>query len=408
MKSWLPFEWIAALRFLREGWMQTLFILAGVTIGVAVIVFMSALLTGLHSNFLRRVLSAQAQIVLLPPDEVARPLRAIPGVVQDAAVQRPIQRLRSIDQWQKIRLQLEAMPGVTITSPVAAGAALAVRGDATRSITLTGVEPESYFRIVKLPDNIVAGQPRLTSQDIIIGTDLATQLGVSLGDKLRITAGTGRAATLTVSGLFDLGNQAVNERSTFVALRTAQSLLNLIGGVTNLQVAIADAYAAESLAQAIQGSTGVRADSWIKTNMQFFTAVNAQRTTNGVIRLSVGLSVALGIASVLVVSVVQRSREIGILRAMGATRGQILRVFLIQGGVLGLLGSISGSAIGGVALVVFHRYARLADGNELFPLVIEPQLFIAAAVVAALTGVLAAMAPALRAARLDPVVAIRG
>jgi len=408
MSRWLPFEWIVALRFLREGWMQTIFILAGVTIGVGVIVFMSALLTGLQGNFLRRVLNAQAQIVLQPPDEVARPLRGGPGIVEDAVIQRPTQRLRSVDQWQAVQMQMAATPGVITTSPVAAGAALALRGEASRSITLTGVEPESYFRIVKLPESIVAGQPRLLNDEIIIGTDLATELGVSLGDKLRVTAGTGRNAVLTISGLFDLGNRQVNERNTYVALRTAQSLLNLIGGVTSLQLGVRDVYAAETMAQAIQGATGVRADSWIRTNMEFFTAVNAQRTANTVIRLSVGLSVALGIASVLVVSVVQRSREIGILRAMGGTRGQILRVFLIQGGVLGLLGSLSGSALGFAALVLWHRWARQANGSELFPLVIQPELFLAAMGVAALTGVLAAVAPALRAARLDPVVAIRG
>ncbi|MDJ0389321.1 FtsX-like permease family protein [Roseomonas sp. E05] len=408
MSRWLPFEWIAALRFLREGWMQTFFILAGITIGVGVIVFMSALLAGLQSNFLQRVLNAQAQIMLLPPDEVARPLRDGPGIVEDAVVQRPTQRLRSIDQWQAVQTQMATTSGVTMTSPVASGAALALRGEASRSITLTGVEPESYFRIVRLPDSIVAGQARLLNDEIIIGTDLATALGVALGDKLRVTAASGRDATLTVSGLFDLGNRQVNERNTYVALRTAQSLLNLIGGVTSLQLTVQDAYAAETMAQAIQGATGVRADSWIRTNMEFFTAVNAQRTANTVIRLSVGLSVALGIASVLVVSVVQRSREIGILRAMGGTRGQILRIFLIQGGVLGLLGSLSGSGLGFAALVLWHRWARQADGSELFPLTIQPDLFLAAMGVATLTGVLAAMAPALRAARLDPVVAIRG
>lgn len=408
MSLWLPFEWIAALRFLREGRLQSFFILAGVTMGVGVIVFMSALLSGMQANFLQRVLNAQAQIVLLPPDEVARPLRTLPGTVEDAVVQRPTQRLRSVNQWQAVRAQMAATPGVITAAPVASGAALAQRGEASRSITLAGVEPESYFRIVRLPDAIVAGQARLLSDDIVIGTDLATELGVALGDKLRVTAGTGREAVLTVSGLFDLGNRAVNERNTFVALRTAQSLLNLIGGVTSLQLSIGDAYAAERLAQAIAGATGVRADSWIRTNMQFFTAVNAQRTANTAIRLCVGLSVALGIASVLVVSVVQRSREIGILRAMGATRGQILRVFLIQGGVLGMLGSVSGSATGLAALLVWHRYARQADGSELFPLVVQPGLFLAAMAVASLTGVFAAVAPALRAARLDPVVAIRG
>ncbi len=408
MRSWLPFEWIAAIRFLRDGWMQTIFILAGVSMGVAVIVFMSALLTGIQANFLNRVLSAQAHLVLLPPDEVARPLRATEGVIQDAVVQRPSQRIRSIDQWQTVLRQMRDMPQVAVATPVAAGGALAVRGDASRSITLTGVEPEGYFRIVKLPDSIVAGQPRLTSEDIVIGTDLAVELGVGIGDKLRVTTATGRDATLTVTGLFDLGNRGVNERSTFVALRTAQSLLGLTGGVTSLQVTLHDPYAAEVLARLAHGMTGIRADSWIRTNLQFFTAVNAQQTSNTVIRLSVGLSVALGIASVLVVSVVQRSREIGILRAMGARRGQILRIFLIQGGVLGLLGSLIGSAGGVGALVAWHASVRQSDGSPLFPLMIQPQLFVVAAVVAALTGVLAAMAPALRAARLDPVEAIRG
>jgi lipoprotein-releasing system permease protein len=375
---------------------------------VAVIVFMSALLTGIQANFLNRVLSAQAHLVLLPPDEVARPLRAAEGVIEDAVVQRPPQRIRSIDQWQTVLRQMQDMPEIAVATPVAAGGALAVRGEASRSITLTGVEPEGYFRIVKLPDSIVAGQPRLTSEDIVIGTDLAVELGVTVGDKLRVTTATGRDATLTVTGLFDLGNRGVNERSTFVALRTAQSLLGLTGGVTSLQVTLHDPYAAEILARLAHGMTGIRADSWIRTNLQFFTAVNAQQTSNTVIRLSVGLSVALGIASVLVVSVVQRSREIGILRAMGARRGQILRVFLIQGGVLGLLGSLIGSAAGVGALVAWHASVRQADGSPLFPLMIQPQLFVVAAVVAALTGVLAAMAPALRAARLDPVEAIRG
>ncbi|PZW48338.1 lipoprotein-releasing system permease protein [Humitalea rosea] len=408
MNRWLPFEWIAGIRFLRDGWTQTLFVLAGVSVGVAVIVFMSALLAGLQTNFLRRVLSAQAHIVMLPPDEVARPLRAALGVIPDAVVQRPAQRLRSIDQWQTVLTQMTAMPQIAVATEVASGAGLAVRGEASRSITLTGVQPEAYFRIVDLPASMVTGQLRLNSEDIVIGTDLATDLGVTAGDKLRVTSGAGHEATLTVAGLFDLGNRGVNERTTFVALRTAQSLLGLTGGVTSLQLTVRDPYAAEVIAQAINGMTGVRADSWIRTNLQFFTAVSAQQTTNTVIRLSVGLSVALGMASVLVVSVVQRSREIGILRAMGARRGQILRVFLIQGGVLGLAGSLIGSVLALGGLLLFHASARQADGTELFPLVIDPQLFVLAAVVAALTGVLAAMAPAMRASRLDPVEAIRG
>ena len=412
MKRWLPFEWIVALRFLREGRMQTLFIVSGIAIGVGVIVFMSALLAGLQANFIRRVLSAQAHIQLLPPKEVVRPLGprpdAGPGTIEGAIVQAPLQRVRSIDQWQAVMAEIRALPGVLVVSPSAAGSALVVRGDASRAVSTVGIDPALYFRIVDLPAKIVSGSARLSSSDILIGIELASDLGVSVGDKLRISAASGTASTLTVTGLFDLGNKGANQRTTYVALRTAQSLLGLTGGVSSIDVTVHDVYAAETVARRITALTGAQADSWITTNAQFFTAVQAQTTANTAIRVFVGLSVAFGIASVLVVSVVQKSREIGILRAMGVSRGQILRVFLLQGGLLGLAGSIVGSTLGIAALVLWHRYARNADGTPLFPLVVDPWLFGAALVLATVTGLAAAFAPALRAARLDPVVAIRG
>jgi lipoprotein-releasing system permease protein len=408
MNRWLPFEWIAAVRFLREGRMQTLFIIAGIAIGVGVIVFMSAMLAGLQANFIKRVLTSQPQIQLLAPDQVARPLRNGPGTIEDPTVQRPSQRVISIDQWPKIRDQMLSMPEITAVSPTIVGSVLAVRGDASRAVTLTGVEPDSYFNIVRVPDYIVAGEARLTSEDIIIGIELARNLGATVGDKLNIQAAGGANRVLTISGLIDLGNKGVNQRITFAALRTAQSLLGMIGGVTTIDMTVNDIYAAEEIAQRIQAAHPVEADSWIVTNAQFFTAVRAQQTTNTLIRLFVGLSVSFGIAAVLVVSVIQRSKEIGILRAMGTSRGQILRVFLLQGGLLGFFGSLVGTAVGAVTLIYWHSVARQADGSELFPLILEQRLFILTALLATVTGVLAATAPALRAARLDPVVAIRG
>ncbi len=409
MNRWSPFEWITALRFLREGRMQTMFILTAVAIGVAVIVFMSAMLSSLQANFLKRVLTSQPHIQLVPPQEVARPLREpAKGTVVGSIVQRPAQRIRSIDQWQKIKTQLGDWPEVVTVSPTMSASALAIKGDASRSITLTGIDPDVYFQIVRIPDYIVAGQPRVLTEDILIGTELAKDLGVSVGDKINVTAATGASRTLTVAGIFDLGNKGANQRTTFVALRTAQTLSKLVGGVTTIDLTVTDIYAAETIAQAVEAATGIEADSWIKTNAQFFTAVNAQQTSNTLIRIFVGLSVAFGIASVLVVSVIQRSKDIGILRAMGSSQGQILRVFLLQGGLLGASGSIIGATIGGSAVVFWHSYLRQADGSELFPLVIEPSLFINAVLLAAVTGVAAAAVPALRAAKLDPVVAIRG
>jgi lipoprotein-releasing system permease protein len=233
-------------------------------------------------------------------------------------------------------------------------------------------------------------------------------LGASLGDKITITGATTASRVLTITGIFDLGNKGANQRTTYVALRTAQALNHLVGGVTTIDMTVNDIYAAETIAQNVQAATGVEADSWIQTNAQFFTAVNAQANSNTLIRVFVALSVAFGIASVLVVSVIQRSKDIGILRAMGTSRGQILRVFLLQGGLLGMAGSVVGAAIGGFAIVFWHGYLRQADGSEIFPLVLEASLFVNTVLLATATGVAAAAVPALRAAKLDPVVAIRG
>jgi lipoprotein-releasing system permease protein len=406
MNNLAPFEWIAASRFLREGRMQTISTLLGIGIGVGVIVFMSAALTGQMANITRRVLTAQAHIVLVPAREIARPLRG-PDVAEAALVQKPFQRVRSIDQWQRIAKEVAAMPAVVAVSPMASGSVLAIRGEATRSVTIQGVDPALYFRIVPLPEKIVAGSARLGAEDIVVGVDLASDLGVRVGDKLRLAAASGQGPTLTVSGIVDLGNKGANQRMTYCALHTAQALLGLIGGVASIDVTVHDIYAAERVAQRITALTGVEADSWIKTNGQLYLAINAQRIANTTIRFFVGLAIAFGIAAVLIVSVVQKSKEIGILRAMGASRGQILRVFLLQGAVLGLLGSLIGSALGASAIVLWGILLKNPDGTPLFPLDLDPMLFLASAVLATLSGLVAAYLPALRGARLDPVVAIR-
>ena len=409
LSEWQPFEWVVAIRFLQEGRVQTAFIVMGIAIGVAVIVFMSALLTGMQSNFVNRVLTGQAHIQLLTPKEIARPLRdPVNGVTLLTLLQVPLQRFKGIDQWQQLMQQLAAMVEVKVVSPSVSGSALALRGEASRAVTVTGVLPAVYFQVIPLHDKMVQGQANITSESIVIGTELALDLGLSVGDKLRLSAANGRQLMLTVVGIFDLGNKGANSRNTFVALRNAQSLFDLTGGATVIDVVMHDVYQAERMAQTIHALTGLQADSWMKTNEQFFTAVKAQTTANTAIRFFVALSVGFGIASVLVVSVVQRSREIGILRAMGITRGQVLRVFLLQGGLLGLGGALLGSGIGATALYLWQHFMRNADGSVMFALTFDTPLLLQTLLLATLTGLLSAYAPALRAARLDPVVAIRG
>jgi lipoprotein-releasing system permease protein len=412
MNPLFPFEWILATRFMREGRMQTLLIIGGVALGVSVIVFISALISGLQSNLFRRTLDFQAQIIILPPEEVARPLRDQNMLQTDKQaailIQPRAQRLRSVDQWQKVRDQLLKMKNVTVVAPVVSGAGFVIRADANRAVTLTGIEPESYLRLIALKDKMIAGNANVTSSDILVGVELAKDMGISMGDKLTLRTASGGTATLIISGIFDFGNKGQNQRSVYVSFRTAQSLLNLAGGASSLEVNVADPFSAETIAQDIQAQTGLKAESWISTNAQFFSALAAQSMSNTIIRFFVGLTAALGIASVLVVSVVQKSKEIGLLRATGTSRQQVLRIFLLQGALMGLMGSIVGSLMGWGFLSLWRGIAKNADGTPLFAINFDPMLFFYAAVGATLVGTLAAVFPALSAARLDPAVAIRG
>jgi lipoprotein-releasing system permease protein len=416
----LPFEWIVAIRFMRQARMQTLLIVSGVALGVSVIVFISALISGLQANLFRRTLDFQAQIVILPPKAVARALHdpssaMLPGRpnASDSGfiatlIQPRAQRLQSIDQWQKVRGQLERMPSVTVVTPVVAGSALIVRGEASNAVSITGIEPESFLRLIALGSKIISGTVNLTGTDIIVGEQLAKDLGVWTGDKLNLQTAAGGTATLTICGIFDFGSRGQNSRSVYVALRTAQSLLNLTGGVTSLEVNLFEPFNAEVIAQVIQSQTGLEAESWISSNAQFFSALSAQSMSNTIIRFFVGLTAALGIASVLVVSVVQKSKVIGILRATGTSRQQILRLFLLQGALMGLAGSLLGAGVGWLFLNAWRGIAVNADGTPIFVIDFDPMLLVYAAVGATLVGTLAALFPALQAARLDPAVAIRG
>jgi len=259
----MPFEGFVAIRFLKEGMVQTLFIVGGISIGVGVIIFMSALLTGLKANFVNRVLTGQAHIQVIAPKEVVRPLRQ--SNVDERVVtilQSPLQRIKSIDQWQSIAEQIARMPLVSVVSPAATGAAIVMRGNASQSVNLIGMEPEFYYNIVPLPDKMVQGVASLTGEDVLIGTELASNLGVTVGDKINLSSGTGGANTLTLRGIFDLGNKGANTRTVYVAMRSAQSLLGLTGLATVLDVTLKDVYAAETVAQQITAMTQMQADRW--------------------------------------------------------------------------------------------------------------------------------------------------
>ncbi len=411
MLQWIGFEWRVALRFLREGRMQTLLIVVGVAAGVAVVAYISALISGLQRNTLEKTLGAQPHVTLSAPDDAVLPAApAASGTEALLQTQPRSQRPRSIVNWQALMPVLEAMPSVAAVSPMVAGAGLALRGEASRSIALVGVDLDRYDRIVGLRGKVVEGQARLGPGEAILGRDLASDLGVRVGDRVAVVvAGTGGnvSDSARVTALVDLGVRELNRRTVIVPLRAAQSLVGLPGGATNLDLTLVDVWTAAELSAELARRYPYKVESWQQLNAQLVSALNAQSVSTTLIRGVVMIVVVLGIASVLVVSVVQKRREIGILRAMGATQAQILRVFLLQGALVGAAGSALGVLLAVVLIWAFTTFVKGSDGLPLFSITLAPALALRIALIATACGVLAAVAPARRAAALDPAQAIR-
>ena len=401
---WLPLEAMLALRFLREGRLQSSMVLAGVTAGVAVTVFLTQLIAQLQTAIIDRVMGSQAHVVIQPTQEQV--LRLPSEQAQAAQVQPRLQRQRAVDQWERVAALAAATPGVLAVSPVVSGPALVTRGAAVQSVTLLGVRAEDYRQVVRMDGYMIAGRFELSTSGTLIGRELAEDLGLQLGDKLRVSSGS-RSQVLTVTGLFDMGSRELNRRRIFTTLRLAQTLLDLPGSVSVIDLSVADLFGANAVADPLREQTGLRVESWMQTNAGLLNALSNQTISNNRIRGFVVAIVALGISSVLVVSVVQKQREIGILRAMGAGRRQIMWVFLLQGALMGALGSALGALLAYGLLVLFSHIFKAPDGSAMYTAVLDVALVLSAGVLACAVGMLAAFMPARRAARMDPVQAIR-
>ena len=407
----MRFEWIVAWRFLREGGLQTALIVVGAALGISFIVFITGFLGELQRDIVQRTLGVQPHVTVKPLEEVARPLRpdrsqgGSPVVLSD--IQPRGQRLRSIDQWQATVARLRENGDVRAISPLAAGPGLVTRGDSNKSLTIVGIMAEPYAAVTRLDQKLVAGMLRVDPGDVLLGRDLAEDLGVGIGDTVRLSTPGSTGDTYRVRGIFDLGAKNLNQLYAYVGLATAQALHALPGGVTSIEVTVGDLWDAERVAADLSRTIPHLVESWIRTNRQLMVALANQTLMTRMIRMTFGLVVAIGVASVLMVAVVQKTREIGILRAMGTSRRRVLRVFLLQGAIIGLIGSVLGCALGYGLARFMSGILTSADGTRLFTAQVDLPLYLYTTVGAIVLGVVAAMLPARRAARLDPAQAIR-
>jgi lipoprotein-releasing system permease protein len=405
----MPFQWFVALRYLRDARGQTALMLAAVSLGVSVVVFLSALINGLQASLIESTLGSQAHITLRVPREVPRALVEPRDGLAIAWIREPApQRLRSLDQWPALLRAASATEGVTAAAPTIFGSGTATRADAKLPIVIRGVNAESFLDIVDLRRAIVEGTFDVTSGRVAVGSSLADDLGAGVGDRIRVTSTEDVDDVVTIAGIFTVGTEAVDQSWVVTSLGHGQSLFALPGGVTSIELKVRDVFDADRIADEIRGRTGLTVESWMMLNAELLSGLSAQSSSKTMIQFFVVLSVALGIASILIVSVVQKSREIGILRAVGAPARRVLAVFLIQGGVLGVAGSIIGSALGVVFAKLFEAMTADAAGTPRFAVQVDLPLLVSTTLLATGVGLLAAVIPARRAARLDPAAAIHG
>lgn len=280
------------------------------------LVFLSALIGGLQASLITKTLGSQPHITLRMPREEARPLVEPTAETAIASLreERP-QRLRSIDQWPTILDEVEATAGVLAASPSVTGAGFAVRAEAKSAIVIRGVDADRFLAIIDVRARLIAGRFEVDGDDVVIGSRLAAELGVAVGDKLRIASSEASRSSRRSAGSSRSATRASTPPGCSPRSVRPRRCFGLPAGVTTIDLKVAAVFDAERIARDLRERTGLRADSWMTLNADLLAGLSAQSSSKAMIQFFVVIAVALGIASVLIRSVVQKSREIGILRA---------------------------------------------------------------------------------------------
>lgn len=413
----MGFELQLAIRHLRAGGWQTVLIMAGVAIAVTLVIFVSGLIYGVQERWLGILTGSIAHVTVTAPEPEPRTLAQVTGRSEDEVitrVERRAQQCEEIRQWRDFNRALSSFPHVRATSAAVEGQGTLTRGEKVTGVRILGADPDAHNRIIRLTEDLIDGRYLgLATEEVVIGYRLAEEMGLALGDRARITSSRGIEQTFTVAGIFDTGQEGIDASWAFVTLRAAQRLFATGTAVTTISLALDDLFAANEVADQVIASLGLEADSWMRENPQALSGLRAQSATAFLISAFSLIAAGFAIASVLIVSVLKRSREIGILKAMGARERQILRVFTLEGLGVALLGATVGAALG-IALILAARQipqvgVRPGQVPEpLLPGVVRWQTVLGTMGAAIAITILASVFPARRAARLDPVEVIRG
>jgi lipoprotein-releasing system permease protein len=381
---------------------QGALLISGVALGVTVFIFMSALIGGLATLLTQRTVGSIPHVTLEMRERSPGLIAPVHGA--QLTVQKDLSRREQIAVWQPFLPVIEALPGVTAVSPQIRGSAFLIRGQAIAPVGVIGVMPDRLSAIANVAAAIVAGESRLPSDGILIGQKLAEDLGLYVGQAIMVRSDRRRERSFRVTGIFSLGIASADRQAVYMNFTTARALFDLPSGISRFELKVAAVADAPRLAERLERATGLKVKAWTEENAQLFEALDAQGRTGDIIKTFALLTIMIGIASAMLLSVMRRRSEIGIMRAAGVSRFFILQVFVLEGVFIGITGSISGALLAWAALVPFPPIAQVQGGG--LPIDVGQGGFVIAVVLTTLASALASIIPARRAARLDPVEAI--
>ena len=389
-----------AARYLTANRAQTALLVLGVAVGVFVFVFMSALIGGLAELLLNRTVGNIAHVVVEAADRDPYSLLGNDPSVLVASLKSTEQRssLQSAAAFLPI---IATTPHVKLVSQEILGSGFLTKGAAVAPAAVTGVEPGQVSAIANIEDGLVAGSTDLTLSTVLIGKGLADKLGVGVGQTVSLKSDRNIEQTLTVGGIFSLGIAGLDDSAAYVSLRAARALFELPEGISRFEIKLDDLQQAPAVAAVLASETGLKATPWTAKNQELLDGLKAQASSGNLIKAFALITIIIGVASALLLSTYRRQSEIGIMRAVGASRRFVVLVFLIQGALIGLAGGLLGAGLGYLTLLPFPLPELTASGG--LPIDIRQGAYGLAITLTVIGAVLAAIWPASAASRVDPV-----
>ncbi|CCW16741.1 hypothetical protein EBBID32_10790 [Sphingobium indicum BiD32] len=397
-----PYAVKLAIRHLLSHPGQTALLMAGVALGVSVFIFMSALIGGLATLLTLRTVGSIPHIVMEMPDR--DPAILSPDGHAQVVLQKDLSRRDQIAIWQPVIPIIEKTPGISAVSPQIRGSAFIERGQTVAPVGVIGVMPGKLSEIANIDAAMVDGSSNLPADGILIGSRLARDLGLRVGQVVRLSSDRGRARSFRIGGVFTLGIASADRQAVYMNFTTARALFDLSTGISRIEIRVVPATDAAAIAERLRRSTGLKATSWTEDNSQLFEGLDAQARTGIIIKAFSLVTIIVGIASAMLLSIVRRQSEIGIMRAMGASKGLVISIFVLEGTLIGLVGAIVGAVIAWLALLPLPPVTEVRSGG--LPIDRAHGDFLLAITLTTLAAMLASILPARNAARIDPVEAI--